>query len=610
MAEFSFFFFFTAAAAVLIIGLFPSATPDIISDEAALLAFRSAVDGRTLTWASGTSPCSWPGVKCSPENSSVIELRLPGKSLSGHIPPHTISNIATLRTLSLRSNALSGPLPADLFSSAASFRNVYLQGNFFTGEVPDSLFSHTSIVRLNLADNHLSGDLSPAFNNLTRLKMLYLDNNRFSGSLPNLKIPKLDKFNVSYNNLSGKIPLRLSGKPKSSFIGNHLCGNPLDSCRDDKRLSKGVIIAIIVASTLGFLFIVLLGLCRRRRRVSRNGVSPINEPNRPNKEKGSGHELAETSSSGFPSNRLVVAGDSVSGSGKKELVFFGETRGGFDLEDLLGASAEVLGKGTYGMSYKASLDMGIVVVVKRLREVCVGEEEFRARMELVGRMDHANLAPLKGYYLSRDEKLLVYEYFPMGSLSALLHGVEGPKRTPLNWETRVKIARGLARAILHLHSQGSSVSHGNIKSSNILLTKSYEACVSDFGISQLVLASTTSPHAFSYRAPEVLDPYKISQTADVYSVGVVLLELLTGKAPTHPLINEDGLTLPQWVRAMARDEWIVEVFDVELLRYQNVEEDMIQIMQLAMDCAVEDPDKRPTMIEVTKKIEEVFSWSL
>ncbi|KAL0332783.1 UNVERIFIED_CONTAM: putative inactive receptor kinase [Sesamum calycinum] len=193
----------------------------------------------------------------------------------------------------------------------------------------------------------------------------------------------------------------------------------------------------------------------------------------------------------------------------------------------------------------------------------------------------------------------------MGSLSALLHGNKGAGRTPLNWETRAAIALGAAKGISYLHSQGSTISHGNIKSSNILLTKSYEARVSDFGLAQLAGPAATPNRVAGYRAPEVTDPRKVSQKADVYSFGVLLLELLTGKAPTHSLMNEEGVDLPRWVQSVVREEWTAEVFDLELLRYQNVEEDMVQLLQLAVDCTAQYPDKRPSMVDVVGKIEEL-----
>ncbi|KAK8615437.1 hypothetical protein V6N13_017027 [Hibiscus sabdariffa] len=111
-------------------------------------------------------------------------------------------------------------------------------------------------------------------------------------------------------------------------------------------------------------------------------------------------------------------------------------------------------------------------------------------------------------------------------------------------------------------------------------------------------------------APEVTDPRKVSQKADVYSFGVLLLELLTGKAPTHSILNEEGIDLPRWVQSVVREEWTSEVFDLELLRYQNVEEEMVQLLQLSVDCAAQYPDKRPTMSQVRSRIEELRRSSL
>lgn len=184
-----------------------------------------------------------------------------------------------------------------------------------------------------------------------------------------------------------------------------------------------------------------------------------------------------------------------------------------------------------------------------------------------------------------------------------LSGNKGAGRTPLDWEFRCKIALGAARGIEYLHSQVPDISHGNIKSSNILITQSNDACVSDFGLAHLVGASATPTRIAGYRAPEVTDSHKVSQKADVYSFGVLLLELLTGKAPTHAVLNEEGVDLPRWVQSTVREEWTAEIFDTELLRSQDTEEEMVQLLQLAIDCAAQFPDQRPAISEVTKQIE-------
>ncbi|XP_065848909.1 probable inactive receptor kinase At1g48480 isoform X2 [Euphorbia lathyris] len=295
------------------------------------------------------------------------------------------------------------------------------------------------------------------------------------------------------------------------------------------------------------------------------------------------------------------------GGTNKGLVFFGNIPKEFDLEDLLRASAEVLGKGTFGTTYKASLDVGMTMAVKRLKDVNVSEKEFREKIEAVGKINHENLVPLRAYYFNKDEKLLVCDYMPMGSLSALLHGNRGAGRTPINWDTRSSIALGAARAIAHLHSEGPRMSHGNIKSSNILLTRTFEARVSDFGLAHLAGATAAPNRIDGYRAPEVTDSRKISQKADVYSFGVLLLELLTGKAPNHSELNEERVDLPRWVLSVVKDEWTSEVFDLELLRYQNVEEDMVQLLQVAISCTAQYPDNRPSMQQVSTQIEELCS---
>lgn len=185
-------------------------------------------------------------------------------------------------------------------------------------------------------------------------------------------------------------------------------------------------------------------------------------------------------------------------------------------------------------------------------------------------------------------------------------GNKGSGHIPLGFEARASIALSAARGIEYIHSAGPRASHGNIKSSNVLLSASNKARISDQGLAQLVTSPTLPNRSSGYRAPEVTDARKISQKADVYSFGVLIMELLTGKTPAHTVVNDEGVDLPRCVHSVMRDEWASEVFDPELVKEQKAEQEMVLMLQLAIDCTEQQPDRRPTMAEVASRIDEIL----
>lgn len=417
----------------IILALLPQTFGDLNSDKQALLAFASAVPhGRKLNWNPSASICTtWVGITCTQDGKHVLALRLPGVGLVGPIPANTLGKLDALRVLSLRSNALNGSIPSDI-ASLPSLHNLFLQHNNFSGNIPTSFPPQLNV--LDLSFNSLTGNIPLAIQNWTGLTGLSLQNNSLSGHIPNVTLPRLRHLNISHNQLNGSIPSSLKGFPISSFVGNtNLCGPPLTACSSilpppspsrtyspppsaghkeqssKMKLSSGAIIAIAVGgAVVVFLLMLVIFLCCVKKKES----------------DGRGVMKGKSSTGGRSEKPKEEFGSGVQEPEKNKLVFFEGCSYNFDLEDLLRASAEVLGKGSYGTAYKAVLEESTTVVVKRLKEVVVGKKDFEQQMDIIGRVgQHPNVVPLRAYYYSKDEKLLVYDYIPGGSLSMLLHGM-------------------------------------------------------------------------------------------------------------------------------------------------------------------------------------------
>ncbi|XP_050213751.1 probable inactive receptor kinase At2g26730 [Mercurialis annua] len=309
----------------------------------------------------------------------------------------------------------------------------------------------------------------------------------------------------------------------------------------------------------------------------------------------------------------LAVGDDVETSGlddeKGKLVLLEEeTR--FELSHLLKASAEGLGKGVFGNSYKAKIQGMPAVVVKRLKDLkALSSEEFMKQLSRIADQKHPNLLPLVAYYYSNHEKLMVHRFAPKGNLFNLIHGERGKaNRIPFRWNARLSVARGVARALeyLHLNNSQSIVPHGNLKSSNVLLDENETPLVSDYGLISLIALPIASTRMASFKSPEYQTLKRVTKKSDVWSYGCLLLELLTGRVSAHSAPpGTNGVDLCSWVHRAVREEWTAEIFDLEISVQRNAASGMLRLLQIAIQCCNKAPEKRPEMKQVVREVDNI-----
>ncbi|XP_074564861.1 uncharacterized protein LOC141821346 isoform X1 [Curcuma longa] len=569
-------------------------------------------------------------------NLTMINLSM--NKLDGLIPQQ-IGSLANLQLLNLSNNNLYGPLPSELsecrrlyaldlgfnyfngtilasLGNLSGLSHLILQENQFSGGIPDFLYELNGLIELqfggnklggsippslgslqnlnvalNLSDNGLVGQLPIELRNLNMLQSFDISFNNLTGSLiPLSDLSSLTYINVSYNDFNGSLPrglFKFVESSPSSFIGNpqlciscqtgdSTCTNItiLEQCsmpnNNSKGLSKMKIVIIALASVLlcalvlsfaGFFFL----RCKRKK----DGVPSLQE------------------GSSFLLNKVIEATEDF--NQKYEI-----------------------GRGAHGIVYKAALDMEKIYAVKKI--AFPGQKGSNPSMireiQTIGKIRHRNLVKLENFWLKGEYGLILYEYMANGSLHDVLHEI---KPAPvLEWKVRYKIAVGIAHGLDYLHNHCSpAIIHRDIKPKNILLDAEMEPHISDFGIAKLdqhSIQSTAIMGTLGYISPETAYTTRRSKESDVYSYGVVLLELITRKMAIDPSFSEN-MDIVKWVTSSS-DGSGETVMDEDLANEvtgTSEMEEVNKVLSLALRCVARNATMRPSMQNAVRVLQDIKS---
>ncbi|KAG5556442.1 hypothetical protein RHGRI_006890 [Rhododendron griersonianum] len=539
----------------------------------ALLEFLDAVNypSKLVSSWTGNDPCGgqWLGVGCD-ANNKVRIINLAKYNLTGTLSP-TIANIASLAQISLSSNHLSGPIPKNWTSLK-------------------------SLTLLDLSGNNLSAPL-PNFSSSVKLS---LDNNPLLNS---------NESEPSPSPINNSPPSRGSQSPPNNHPSTNPTGRSYESTQGEtSKSSKLLVIVVPVASFAAVVLLVvplLIYCCKKRKDAPyQTPTSLVIHPRDPsdsdntvkiavaNNSNGSGS--GSRNSSGIGESHVIEAGNLII-----SVQVLRKVTNNF-------APENELGRGGFGVVYKGELDDGTKIAVKRMESGVINSkalDEFQSEIAVLSKVRHRHLVSLLGYSIEGKERLLVYEYMPQGALSKHLFHWKSLNLEPLSWKRRLNIALDVARGMEYLHSLAhQSFIHRDLKSSNILLGDDFRAKVSDFGLVKLApdgkrSVVTRLAGTFGYLAPEYAVMGKITTKSDVFSFGVVLMELLTGLMALDEDRPEESQYLAAWFwKIKSSSEKLMNAVDPSLdTKKEETFESISIIAELAGHCTAREPSQRPNM---------------
>ncbi|CAL5414784.1 unnamed protein product [Camellia sinensis] len=517
---------------------------------------------------------------------SLFDLRLNDNQLSGNIPLE-LGKLSNLRFLNLAANNLSGSIPRAL-GKCKKLWNLNLSNNRFGESIPIEIGQINTLQSLDLGNNLLIGKIPQQIGELQSLETLNLSHNEFFGSIPSSfnKMVSLTSIDVSYNQLEGPLPdiKAFQEAPFEALKGNKgLCGNAtgLKACLTklnngdvEKKGKKVMLLTILLVFGILFLLLMVLGIFmafRKKVTNTKNEQSRVNHDN-------------------------VFAIWSYDGKMVYENII--EVTENF-------SAKYCVGEGGCGTVYRANLPNGQVVAVKKLHATLDDDSAnlkgFTSEIRTLTEIRHHNIVKLYGYCSHPRHSFLVYEFLEGGSLGKVLSMDDDI--VVFDWIQRVNTVKGVENALSYMHHDCfQPIIHRDISSKNVLFDFEYVAHISDFGTARFMNLNssnwTSFVGTFGYAAPELAYTMEVNEKCDVYSFGVLALEVIMGKHPGD-LISSLLSSSSSSSTSTAQRIFLKDILDQCLLPPRNqVAEQIVVVAKLAFACLHTAPLSRPTMQQV------------
>ncbi|KAG0499645.1 hypothetical protein HPP92_004336 [Vanilla planifolia] len=604
----------------------------------------------------GGDPCgrTWKGVLCS--GSAVTEIKLSGMQLTGSLG-YSLNSMLSLIDLDLSDNNLGGGrmIPYNL---PPNLHRLSLSSNSFSGGIPYSISLMVSLKYLNISFNSFMGDLPESFTNISSLTTLNLQNNQFTGTIDALATLPLEDLNVANNHFTGRIPNHLKGIKNLQIYGNSwdtgsevhptqqshhgkrsTGGNNPSCCPSSgkKSIIGGWAIAGIVMSVLIIVSMLAFFLAKSKVvKFSREDNSKKDLSSTPLSSKevklvipsqqctSTNTEALQSANPSSLKPPTTVLKSSSDVDDKFSIMKEGATPSkaiAYSLADLQIATNSFsrdnfIGEGSIGRVYRAHLSDGKVLAVKKLNSSALAKQSSDDFFDLVlnvARLHHPHVTELVGFCSEPGQHVLIYEFHRNGSLHDRLHLLDEYNK-PLSWANRVKIALGTARALEYLHEFCSpSVLHKNLKSTNILLDGDHNPHLSDCGLTAIVPAleyqALDNSLVSGYTAPEVAISGHYTMKSDVFSFGVIMLELMTGRKPfdsSRPRLEQ---SLIRWATPQLDDIDALDKMVDPLLEGLYSAKSLSRFASTIVLCVHPEPELRPAMSDVVQGLARLMQRS-